>query len=118
MEKTYNGWSNYETWLCNVWLSNDQYTHEEMQRWAGEAVREAEGDREAARDALRKVISDIVFDLLVPEGSPERTAVETGIVADFFNSAWSEIDWRDLAEHYVSDVEYVENEEENTEETE
>jgi len=25
--KPYNGWSNYETWCANLWLSNDEVTY-------------------------------------------------------------------------------------------
>jgi hypothetical protein len=24
---TYNGWSNYETWLANLWIANDEPIH-------------------------------------------------------------------------------------------
>ena len=24
---TYNGWSNYETWLANLWLTSDEYNY-------------------------------------------------------------------------------------------
>ena len=26
----YNGWSNYETWVVNLWLTNDQRYYEEL----------------------------------------------------------------------------------------
>lgn len=26
-DKTYNGWTNYETWLVNLWIQNDQALH-------------------------------------------------------------------------------------------
>ena len=25
--QTYNGWSNYETWLANLWLTNDESSY-------------------------------------------------------------------------------------------
>lgn len=24
-DRTYNGWSTYETWLVNLWITNDQH---------------------------------------------------------------------------------------------
>lgn len=27
----YNGWSNYETWVANLWLTNDECYYEELQ---------------------------------------------------------------------------------------
>ncbi len=26
MTQEYNGWTNYETWVVNLWLDNDEYT--------------------------------------------------------------------------------------------
>jgi hypothetical protein len=26
-DKKYNGWSNYETWVTNLWLTNDENTY-------------------------------------------------------------------------------------------
>ena len=31
MYKTYNGWSNYETWCVNLHLTNDEYGNEALQ---------------------------------------------------------------------------------------
>lgn len=30
--QTYNGWSNHETWLINLWLVNEESYYYEMQR--------------------------------------------------------------------------------------
>ena len=29
MSEKYNGWTNWETWLCNLWITNDQFLVEE-----------------------------------------------------------------------------------------
>ena len=28
----YNGWTNRETWMVNMWLTNEQYSYEVLQR--------------------------------------------------------------------------------------
>ena len=35
MEKTYNGWRNYETWNVSLWINNE----ESLYRWAVKYVR-------------------------------------------------------------------------------
>ena len=27
-DKSYNGWKNFETWVVNLWLTNEQYPYE------------------------------------------------------------------------------------------
>ena len=36
--KEYNGWYNYETWLCNLWMDNDQAEHEYWREVARESI--------------------------------------------------------------------------------
>ncbi len=31
LTKTYNGWSNYETWVANMWLNNDESSYRFLQ---------------------------------------------------------------------------------------
>ena len=38
--KTYNGWSNYHTWLLNLNLSNDQGTYNMVKEWIKENPKE------------------------------------------------------------------------------
>jgi hypothetical protein len=28
---------------------------------------------------------------------------ETGVIADLLNAAWSEVDWREIGEHWIED---------------
>ncbi len=30
--KTYNGWTNRETWMVNLWLTDEQHSYEVLQR--------------------------------------------------------------------------------------
>ena len=36
--KEYNGWYNYETWLVNLWMDNDQAEHEYWREVARECI--------------------------------------------------------------------------------
>lgn len=114
-DKTYNGWKNYETWLVNIWLSNDQGTHECWQERAKNYMNWVSGDEKEAAELLSSALKD-----WTEEGTPELT----GLYADLINAALSEVDWYEIAEHYISDCgwepddEELEEEEEDTDEEE
>ena len=86
-DQTYNGWTNYETWLTGLWLSNDQATD----RVAREIVTAAP-DRVAAADALRDWIADA-----------NPLLGEASLYSDLLNAALGAVDWYELAEYLLAD---------------
>jgi len=105
-DQTYNGWTNYETWLINVWMSNDEGSYELWQETAVEYIEEAEGDTDKERAA------DAAADLarrLEDECEGDRPEL-TGVFADLLGSALSSVDWHEIASHLVTDaMEALEN---------
>jgi len=89
--KEYNGWTNYETWLAALWIGNEPYLDETVKEIC---AREFEYgiDRD---DAVKEFMSDLVY-----EGVPEA-----GLASDFLGAALSEVDWREIVDHYVEDLE-------------
>jgi len=74
---TYNGWSNKETWLANLWLS-DYFTQE----------------IEDGQDICAAHIKDTINNMLAD--SPELW----GLFSDLLNTAISGIDCYEIASHY------------------
>jgi hypothetical protein len=77
--REYNGWTNYETWLVNMWygdIFNDMAEN-------GETV-----------DA--EYIQFFVEEMLESDGA----LPQYGFAADIMNAALREVDWDDLADHY------------------
>jgi hypothetical protein len=74
----YNGWTNKETWLVNVWL----------------------GDylAECAEDG--QIISEDFIRELVEEMAAEVDAGQAGLIADFIGTCLGEINYHELAQHY------------------
>ena len=92
MTEKYNGWTNYETWLCNRWFDNFDFT-DQMDLF---------DDCEDNCDVL-----DIIEDYIktyVEEYVEYSISEDYGLVHDMLNALVSKIDFRDIAEHYVDDV--------------
>jgi hypothetical protein len=78
----YNGWENYETWVVNLWLSNDYALNE------------------TATDICRgKEIARAAADLKtwVEEITPDLGAT---LWADLLNGALSEVNWFEIADSF------------------
>lgn len=65
---TYNGWSNRETWVMNLWLTNDELHYDTMQYVikAYDEYEQAEQLESLVRDELESTVSpSLTYDLLV-----------------------------------------------------
>lgn len=94
-DKTYNGWANHATWLVNVWTDGD--------------------------DEIVRISSDIGVSLYaraqslkgyVQETYLEDIDAKSGLVADLLMSAFQDVNWKELVEHY-EDCEVEENDDES-----
>lgn len=92
-----NGWKTHETWLVNLYLGESPGWMEEIYDKANELRGDVWDVRELGR-YLEFTIKENAYDWL--EASPEDM-----MFRDLFLSALSEVDWRELAEHYMADAE-------------
>ena len=84
---SYNGWSNYETWAVNLWLSNDEgsYTY-----WK-ERAEEVKDVYELSRE-------------LKSEIEQYNPLEEVSVYSDLLSAAISEIDFYEIAEAMLEDI--------------
>lgn len=100
--KTYNGWTNYETWNVNLWIDNEQYSSSYWAEVAQETydASEAHGtftqEEEATLDLSRRLKGEI------EESAPDLGA---SMFADLLGAALSEVNWYEIAEHMIENVE-------------
>lgn len=85
---SYNGWKNYETWIVNLWLNDDRGTYEYCMELAEQAERDVY--------TLGKLLEEFV---------DENNPLTTGMYADLLGGALSEVNYYEIAEHFIEDLE-------------
>lgn len=90
-DKNYNGWTNYETWCVNLWLSNDEGTYNEVNDLLlqEQSVHEAE-----------TALSDFVEGLA--ESTCEGSISGASFVVDLLGSALANVNWTEIVESWIS----------------
>ena len=91
--QTYNGWTNYATWLCNLWFDNFDFS---------EDIEDLSGECDSKMELLPLIENHI--ELVVEDYLDSVVDESNGFVSDLIQSAYNDIDFRDIAEHYVDDV--------------
>jgi hypothetical protein len=84
MSEEYNGWTNYETWIWNLWLDQDYYIEMAQENKLTEAQIE---------DILRENMEEFTPDL------------DTGPYLDILTANLNMINFREIAEHIASETE-------------
>jgi len=96
MRMAYNGWTNYETWLCVLWF--------------GDCFEEIAKYREPGTDSFELAAH---FEAAIYQEADDANIPESGFFADLINAGIKEVDFHDIAENYL---EFVPQEEEDEEE--
>lgn len=92
----YNGWSNRETWLVGLW-------------WNECPIERVEADdKEEAIHILAEQLEELFSEC--------SQIPSSGLESDLFQGAAARIDWYEIAEHWIDDIELVLPEAEEAEE--
>jgi len=104
-EKSYNGWTNYETWVTALWLDNDYASQCHWKEAAQECKASAPATDQVKQgywtieEAARFTLADRLKDE-VTEGSP---VAQASLYADLMGAVLQEINWQEVANHYLAD---------------
>lgn len=106
-KKEYNGWYNYETWLIKLWMDNDQGSDEYWRECARLCMDQAQPSVMPAFTKAEYATIKLAEDIKERhEESIEGVLTESsGFVVDLLNAAMSEVNWHEIAKHYIDELE-------------
>ena len=100
-DSSYNGWTNYETWLVNLWLTNDEVTYGICRSLAQQFMDESVADTVFSRkERAGYNLSNELKDML-EEGNP--LASQASVYSDLLNAAICEVNWQEIADHLLEE---------------
>ena len=100
MSKGYNGWTNYETWQADLWLTESDFVGS-IQDMSFDSVQELD-------DYIRETLQE--FYLSDSEGN--CLLDKSSLVADILSAWLREVNFQELAEHYWEDAGFSDNDDE------
>jgi len=86
-DRSYNGWTNYETWCVALWIDNEPGTYEERR----DLARRARDEYSYSKDLKAWVEEELIPDL------------GATMAADLLGAALSEVNWQEIAENWYSE---------------
>ena len=107
--KTYNGWTNYETWNVALWCDNDQGSYNYWREQTEEAL-DLEDDTNVL-STPNTILSHIeratrhlaeVLCKEVKDGNP--LIEEASLYSDILSANLSEVNWDEIAKHWIEEV--------------
>jgi hypothetical protein len=105
----YQGWANYETWAVKLWMDNEEGTYNYWRERTTAAWAEAEhgGNQFAGSRSDRARILLAVWLKDEHDDNAEHAglkAIDGTVYADLLNAALSEVDWYEIADSLLGDV--------------
>jgi hypothetical protein len=87
----YNGWTNWETWNFKLWIDNDEGSYRE-------ALNMAEGKNSYQFSLALENWAEFMLDVI---------GLESGFFADVCNYSIKEINFYEIAESYLLEIEGI-----------
>lgn len=84
----YNGWYNYETWATNLWYTNES-----------DVIADLHDMQHSFRAKDASEIATWLKEQI--EASIEDAGVSNGLISDLLTAATSEINYYEIAEHWI-----------------
>lgn len=89
----YNGWTNFETFCCHLWLTNEESTYFYWNRTAAAILEESDGDGDTAAGK----VADLLKEALT-ENMPE---IGLNLYNDLLEAALQNINYTEVASAFL-----------------
>jgi hypothetical protein len=99
MIEGYNGWTNYETWVVNLWMDNEQGSQEFFRETAKEI--HAETDAYNTGLTVTEMATIRFADWLKNYYEVENMPALRGVYGDLLGAALGAVNWGEIARHYI-----------------
>ena len=88
----YNGWTNWETWNTNLWMTNEESLYDEAHAITAQYIDEADDDTPRTVDtyAAGQALREWWEETFAPEG--------TGPLSDAWSANVEAVNWEEIAE--------------------
>jgi predicted DNA-binding protein len=90
----YNGWTNYATWLVNMHFDSCFFTDGEVEDGVFDDMN---------KDGIRCYVASWIQEY-VESYLEEVVDTDNIFVSDIIESTINDVDWHDIADHYVDDI--------------
>ncbi len=101
--KTYNGWTNYETWCVNLWLTNESDSAQELDRIVHDhIINRMIGNVDVALSMKSDMLKSWVRGE-DEESYPSDFLQGNGMFVDLLNGALDLVNWREIIENHLDD---------------
>ena len=98
----YNGWTNYETWNANLWLTNDQGNYEGWVEAACGHLYSADGEAVALSGGKIKVYAAATLAKELKDAHQESMpTLSTGVYHDLLQASLDSVNWHEIAGHLI-----------------
>lgn len=95
-DQTYEGWTNWETWVTLSWIENDEDLYKRILSTTKECLRNKRPKSNLAFK-LERMVDGLVDDKILPD-------YQTGLVMEYIQRGISKVNFDELADKYLDTV--------------
>ena len=100
-DRTYNGWTNYETWAVNLWIGNEEGSYRFWQERA--AYWKAQPSTSEVWTPAESTKYNLAEELKTEVEDNQPAAIQGTLYADLLQGALSEVNWTEIAAGLLED---------------